>query len=92
MIDDHSIQHFETMKLSDLSTRDQGIVTTMMKAFDLKDFKVALAEFYWLINDTPGHDDKGFLVLRQLCKLLDTTQLGRLCCALCRTTHRSGAG
>ena len=60
MIDDGSIQHFETMKLSDLSTRDQGIVTTMMKAFDLKDFKVALAEFYWLMNDTPGHDGKGF--------------------------------
>ena len=60
MIDDGSIQHFETMKLSDLSTRDQGIVTTMMKAFDLKDFKVALAEFYWLMNDTPAHGDKGF--------------------------------
>lgn len=60
MIEDGSIQHFETMKLSDLSVRDQGIVTAFMKAFDLKDFKVALAEFYWLMNDTPVHDGKGF--------------------------------
>lgn len=28
----------------------------------------------------------------QFCKLLDATQLGRLCCALCGTCNRSGAG
>jgi len=50
----------ESTQLKDLSEHDQRTVLSLMKAFGIKDIKIALAEFYWNMADVPVHDGRGF--------------------------------
>lgn len=58
-IDDYA-EKIETIQWNDLPDADKIKVQSLMKAFDIKDFHEALAEFYWINSGQWEESDNGF--------------------------------